>query len=62
MKILFGIFLRILAEEASIKELEDDIKGEFGLRGRTLEAIIERLSPEKPDLQNMECWKCQILK
>ena len=31
MKILFGIFLRILAEEASIKELEDDIKGEFGL-------------------------------
>ena len=36
MKILFGIFLSILAEEASIKELEDDIKGEFGLRGRTL--------------------------
>lgn len=33
MKILFGIFLSILAEEASIKELEDDIKGEFGLRG-----------------------------
>lgn len=29
MKILVCIFLSILAQEASVKELEDDIKGEF---------------------------------
>ena len=29
MKILLGIFLGTLAQEASIKELEDDIKGKF---------------------------------
>jgi len=39
MKILSGIFLSILAQEASIKELEDDIKGELELRGRTLRKL-----------------------
>ena len=36
MKIFFCIFLSILADETSIKELEDDIKGKLALCGRTL--------------------------
>ena len=40
MKILLGIFLGILAQEASIKELEDDIKGKFRKNFYERSAII----------------------